>query len=691
MALTPEQQRRLAELEAKESGTPSDIISEPLTPEQQTEQESAEEFNKRTIAQRHQEKVWYDTDKLRNEAIKKGDWGKVEMYGNYLRLNRPKGMFGTEEDWQTYLQQAGGFVGGMFQGTPGAPRADVKGAGLSALGGAAGEAIFQIGQAVTGSENAPQTSLEAAERMGVAAGIQAGQEYGGRKIMGAISPGLKLPAADRTTIAAMKARGITPTPAQQLGRLEKFGFLENIASGSLVGGKRVRLYKNTNEQLLNQWGKDLTTSLDAMPPSEAGKAIQTLLQDKFAANRALESQLHDAVLEEAGGDVLVSTRPIKEMAERALQSIQPTTTATGATVISRGKFSTQQAYDNFVSGLSKEQLEEYNKVVPLIPALTEQKVITILSQIKDLPDQVEFSALKNRRTALGDLIFNKKTQDMFGSNEKRNLTEVYRSWMKAYENPEFGLSPEAITALKKANAFSSTFHENFEKDVIKKIYDLAPSKVARTVVAQHGVEGLADLRTAVGPEAIDNIRSAWTRDLFRKGFDKEKNIYSSRLLTNQLERTDPEVLEKFVSKDQLSDIKGFIDALKMQEYSPKRAGGHIFIQMKQSGAIIQLVGAGSLLSGQGPQFKGRTELAAGLILGPAALAYLMTNKTAIRAMTNGIMAKTPVRESTRALLRIMATEGYRAATKQDQQEEAETQQPAPPSVKELSGFGGRGF
>jgi len=104
--------------------------------------------------------------------------------------------------------------------------------GMAALGGAAGEATEQITERVRGESDAPQTSTDAAKRIGIAGAEQGGAEAGGRVVSGALSKVLgKLfspETSSRLYQSALKPTGTNE--AKALGTV-RIGIKEKIPLG----------------------------------------------------------------------------------------------------------------------------------------------------------------------------------------------------------------------------------------------------------------------------------------------------------------------------------------------------------------------------------------------------------------------------------------------------------------------------
>ena len=133
---------------------------------------------------------------------------------------------------------------------------------------------------------------------------------------------------------------------------------------------------------------------------------------------------------------------------------------------------------------------------------------------------------------------------------------------------------------------------------------------------------------------ITSIRGQFLSDALSKS-GKEMSQYGRQIdakkLRNFLEKKDMFVKELF-TPDQLKNLREFENALSFSQGILKKKGGlpgAIFIQMKQSGAIMGLLGGGYATGGAGGAIGA-------FLLGPAALAKAFTSPKVIKALTLGI-------------------------------------------------------
>jgi hypothetical protein len=86
------------------------------------------------------------------------------------------------------------------------------------------------------------------------------------------------------------------------------------------------------------------------------------------------------------------------------------------------------------------------------------------------------------------------------------------------------------------------------------------------------------------------------------------------------------------SSSQIKELKKLENALLFSQGRLKKKGalpGAIFIQMKQSGALMQLFGAGLATGG------GMSGVGASILIAPAAMAKAFTNPKIVKALTLG--------------------------------------------------------
>lgn len=198
----------------------------------------------------------------------------------------------------------------------------------SSVGEATGEAFRQVGQQVTGSPNAPQTSEEAASRIGQSAVIGAvtpatgklaglGLTAGKRVIGKGLEKGVEALKPALTAAAGSTARIIKRFGGKlTLGQITENKFidwLENVARGSLTGSSILEksnkltlgAVEKIKQKVLSKLGK---TSEKFLTQEELGELLTNHLEAGRAAFKAISGKLYAAVDSKIGSAIVSPAR-----------------------------------------------------------------------------------------------------------------------------------------------------------------------------------------------------------------------------------------------------------------------------------------------------------------------------------------------------------------------------------------------
>ena len=540
---------------------------------------------------------------------------------------------------------------------------------LSALGGAAGESTYQIYEALTGKETAPKNWKEAGLRMLAAGGLQGFAEWLSGKGMQFLAPGIDIPVQDREALRYAAQHGVHLTPAQMKIATQKYAGFESIAQSALIGGRKFRLFKQAEARKLSNVKDMILESVGKLQPEEGARLISDLVDNKYATQRAIEAAKHSDWITEAGSDYMVSTKPIREMAAAAEKQLSPTIK----------KSVTMTNYPMYFKG------HEFDE--PIMPSLNTGKLLTIVKEAQTLPDKLPLEVLKNRRTALGNLIFDRQADDIFTSADRRVLENLYFSWMKAYENPVHGLPPKAIPLLKDANKFSTQFHRDFEDKIIKSIWHSHPEALERWISKNPTMTRIETLQRVLGPDAIDPLKRVFVTDLLTNKAIK-KNVETGELYLSGLDLTNflqvklgPKKGTKLLGSELYDELNQFARALTMQQSHPGERGS-VFIQLKQAGGITTLVllplSAGGVAYATTRGLPTAAGVSAGtFIMTPAMIGSLFRNRVLLRYLRSNMLGKPSFANGLRAISHISAE---LAKDKLTEKFVTEEQEEGPPGV-----------
>jgi uncharacterized protein YcfJ len=514
-----------------------------------------------------------------------------------------KGAFGA------IPQVAGGVVGGTVGfGVGGVPGA-VAGA---VIGGGGGEAVKQIGQQLAGTEGAPQTSLEAAKRIGVA-GVQEGAAE-------AIGQGVLFGAGK-----AISPLGDKVIPlAKHLGKkLERFGagftlgqitdaglidVAEEIGDSALVqfdfpgarGGSK-RLKRLLQPRAFAKYTDDVVDgfidTVGHMNPEQGGTLLLDTLEDANKVFRANEAALYRNVDKLTEG-VKVNIKPVKDTIEEML-----------------GKVELGQ---RLPSSVSKE-----------------------LKDILGLVDELDFeNAILTRSDILDDL---RKATSALEKNPKlaRQLNKVQKMLRTQIKDTAEGLGGEALDAYNLAQKFTAEGKEQFTSKLITKLSKTLsdePETFVRTVFKPKASKNVRLVKEVVGEDTFNKLSGSFLEDLIVKNsvtapleVGEGLRIVQGQKLLDELKNYGKPTLLEIFGKEGLKDVEsiGQIGQIIQKQSTEKVAS------ITTKGQLVAGLGlvAGDALGAAGPAVQSASGL---ILLSPPTLSLLMTDPKAIKLLANTI-------------------------------------------------------
>lgn len=508
----------------------------------------------------------------------------------------------------------GGVLGGMAKGSPMRVLA-------SGLLGAGGEAGMQLYQHATGSPNAPQTSEEAAKRIGITGLEQSvGQGAGEAILRGAakvfprvapefmkpglseseqtmrgymeqyLKPGLTERLADRAIAMLPEnwARNAAAKPgytiAQKASPLSTGARAEQIVEHSFFGATPIKRFKWAQEQGLEDWARDISEKVwrgvDKMPPSERGKAFT----DAFdAADGAFRSEARAAygVVDEQVGKEVVDVTPLKTWA-------------------------TEQAKKNAqFAGIGSSQTGD-----------------SLLSRITNLPDNMKFSDAIELRSRLLKEGWQVESRDVARAMSSKATSTID----KAMEEAATKLSPDAHSAWREANAFyrkgKDTFDNEFMRGLVRKGKD-QPELVGKSLFQNGEITQIKKAKDVLGSDVRtwQNMKAGWLDDVITKATKEDGSVAWSSFF-GSIKNMGNETLHAIFSPKELMMIRQFDKALSTTQKLGSAGGGSILIQLMQAGPLAALAGAGATSYTKDPEY-----LVGGLtiLLGPRVFANMFVN------------------------------------------------------------------
>jgi hypothetical protein len=197
-------------------------------------------------------------------------------------------------------QVGGGIVGGIAAGTAGMGIIPIVGA--VAFGAGTGEAYKQIGQHLSGSLDAPRTSIDAAKRIGKAGLTEAGWELVGglvAKGFGKIIAPLKKKMVEGSEEAInlfkdkLKPMVLLPAEATESRVLD---LLQNVSESSIVGGSSIQNYKTQRIKFFDDFADSLITEFGKhTDTTDLGNLFVTSISNSRAVHSKAAKILYNSV------------------------------------------------------------------------------------------------------------------------------------------------------------------------------------------------------------------------------------------------------------------------------------------------------------------------------------------------------------------------------------------------------------
>ncbi|MFX0194557.1 MAG: hypothetical protein ACFFCW_00420 [Candidatus Hodarchaeota archaeon] len=515
----------------------------------------------------------------------------------------PRGITGSwaESTWENIKKEApemiGGTVGGIAGGVSGGPPGAIGGA---ALGGAAGRAYKQLYQYLTESPQAPKTSFQAAKEIGLSGAEQAAYETVGGLVYKGASKVLSPFAKTLTNRGARamkvlnnympkKYPSLLPAKVTEHRGLD---WLHTVAEYSIGGGNVIFKHGKAVEKAVENMTDDLASAFgERASATELGEMVVRVSEGKWKNfKNTITTPLYNQVskLMEGHGNI-VSTLNLKNAI------------AGKSEIISKMK------------GIAGEESGD-----------------ALVRAIQELPDMVDYATaqeLRKRLYSLGQK-FKVTPGGESGTGLAKHLTSQLDS---AIDSALLKANKSAHYLWRGVNKIYREGSEKYNNALIRSLIKKSerdPHRVMGMIFQKGGVKGIERIKTAVGSEAWEKLQGWYIRDVIERS-SKDGILQGDRFLKelfNEARGMKKEAVESIFGKEGMSRIKEIGNAIRMAQapVGKSKTGGSMVIQLMQAGAV------GGLFYGRMP--TGATAL----LLGPYALARIMTNKKAAKWLTEGI-------------------------------------------------------
>jgi hypothetical protein len=408
---------------------------------------------------------------------------------------------------------------------------------------------------------------------------------------------------------AARTGNLTPALIQEGQTID---LLENVAELSLIGSGGIRYTREGAETLAQSSIDDFVKQFKVVADDvEMGNLFQKILQEDVDLFRVTSNVKYKAV-----DDALKNLNKVqaKLWDERAVDFVKMKEIAA-------------KELDNL--GLKTESADIRN----------------FLKGILAYKNKMSFKQANSIRSDLLELTREFSTKGL--GKKKQRISAIFsKEITDAMDNAKIPPTTQAL--YKDANKFYRDGAEVFNDKLFTKIIESDPEVVYKSIVAAGDRPTLIKKTFEIinkritdptkKANLINSIRGQFLEDAIKKS-QKSISQYGPELdasrLSMFLNKKDM-ALGILFTKKQIADFNKFKSALAFSQGRLKKKGGlpgAIFIQMKQSGAIMQLAQLGA---GGTAALTGSPIIAATIIFGPAGLAKAFTSPTIIRALTLGV-------------------------------------------------------
>ena len=275
----------------------------------------------------------------------------------------------------------------------------------------------------------------------------------------------------------------------------------------------------------------------------------------------------------------------------------------------------------------------------------------IMEQIANMPPTKPVSELIQMRSAL--LTYQKqisKTFELADSPLAKNINDHIGHMNNSIEDAlrQPGVPPQLIEMWKDSNEIFSGGKKLYNDAVAKAMFSLAEDSPAGFVkglvkLRDEGIGGLRMLQRAkemLLPKGIDvdkvpinltsrfqtwkKIQSEAMTNIFDNTWDRKIGQFTGSSFLDNLDKYDKPMLNELFGKETTERLYAFGETMLHVQTKNPISTGSMAIQFMQIGAAMALVGGDLKVE------------AAGLLIIPAVLAQLMTNKKGVELLTKGV-------------------------------------------------------
>ncbi len=457
-----------------------------------------------------------------------------------------------------------------------------------------------------------QRAAETAVAFGAGEGLASGIGAAGRGI------GRLFRTTDPDRIAARElvreAGGVLP-PAQATGR-NPARILQGIGESSSIGSARIQAAKEGAESIAE------------------GKVRQFAerFRERFGREE-LGSLIQDSVEGRTRGFLEASEEAYGAVDDALQRAIQKRVADTGAVIREGTRVEAQP-----IVSLAKTKAAARELLQRARQGLPGAEVTKILRQVLEKPDAVTFRAAQRLRSDL--LRVNRTGTELIGGQARAASKRISGLVDESMADTARQAGGEVFEAWRQANAGFRQGAEVFNSRLIRKVASSQPEAVLEAILKPNRPGSVRMAKKAIGNAKVwEGIQREYLEDLMtRKAIDRSTDQLKGQRMLTELSRFGDSARE-LIGERNLKELQRFARILRVtQEQTGKGAGG-VGIR-----AAAELGGLSLVLAGD-PR-------GAALALAPTGVAYLFSNPTAVRWLTEGIKAPVGSQQAARAFIQV---------------------------------------
>ena len=507
-------------------------------------------------------------------------------------------------------QVGGGMAGGMAAAGAGLGMAPVV--GMVALGGAAGEAYKQIGQHLSGSLDAPKTSVEALQRIGKAGLTEGGFELAGgllvkgaSKILAPFRHAMIEGAEDVMRVFKDKIKPVLlPAEATESRVLD---VISNIGEASIIGGNKIAAYKTARTKFFDDFAESLIGKFGEKTAAEdVGNLLVSVIGNKMKTFRAAERVMYNSV---KAGRVKIPMKSAKNFVKPMLKR-----------AAKLGGIEAKNSGDDLIEA-----------VMSLPDHLSYKEAVELRSRLISRID--EMSVLNKKAPAIG------KAKKLIGVVDG-TINKVLKKENK-----------EALIAWRTANQFHKEGEARFNSTFIRRLVKMASESgtgaetIAPAIFKPGKITSVVKVKRAVDAPTWRKLQGFFVEHLMKKSTDVNGNMLGKKLLNNISGKPGSfglPMMREILEPRQVELLQHFGKAMELAQRTQGEGAGRMLIQLTQAGAM------GAVLTGRG------NLPAATIILGPAVVSKMLLDPRVGKLLTRGLTLPAHSAEAAGILARLSA-------------------------------------